>query len=209
MHGSALFRGIARRGIERIPTYACRNIQPPNRRLGLGAGMAQTGLVHLYWGDGKGKTTAAMGLALRALGHGQRVVIVQFLKDGASGELEGLRRLGAVVLSGPAGLPFVFQMTTEERAAARAAMDEYLRQALALPCDLLVLDEACAAWELEMVDPDALQSAVLERPAGREVVLTGRSPAPWMQEAADYSTEMRCHRHPFDKGTPARVGVEY
>lgn len=167
------------------------------------------GLVHLYWGDGKGKTTAAMGLALRALGHGRRVVVVQFLKDGTSGELDGLRRLGAAVFSGPAGLPFVFQMNEEERAAARAAMDEHLRRALAVPCDLLILDEACAAWELNMVDPDALRSAVLDRPAGREVVLTGRAPAPWMQEAADYSTEMRCHRHPFDEGTPARAGVEY
>ena len=60
-----------------------------------------------------------------------------------------------------------------------------------------------------MVDPDTLRHAVLKRPAGREVVLTGRNPAPWMQEAADYSTEMRCHRHPFDEGTPARAGVEY
>ena len=151
------------------------------------------GLVHLYWGDGKGKTTAAMGLALRALGHGRRVVVVQFLKDGTSGELDGLRRLGAEVFSGPAGLPFVFQMNEEERAAARAT----------------ILDEACAAWEFDMIDPDALRSAVLKRPAGREVVLTGRNPASWMQEAADYSTAMRCHRHPFDEGTPARVGVEY
>ena len=91
------------------------------------------GLVHLYWGDGKGKTTAAMGLALRALGHGRRVVVVQFLKDGTSGELDGLRRLGAKVFSGPAGLPFVFQMDEEERAAARATMDEpALRRALHL-----------------------------------------------------------------------------
>ena len=167
------------------------------------------GLVHLYWGDGKGKTTAAMGLALRALGHGRRVVVVQFLKDGTSGELDGLRRLGAAVFSGPAGLSFVFQMDEEERAAARTTMDEHLRRALAVPSDLLILDEACAAWELNMVDPDTLRHAVLKRPAGREVVLTGRNPAPWMQEAADYSTEMRCHRHPFDEGTPARAGVEY
>ena len=69
--------------------------------------------------------------------------------------------------------------------------------------------EACAAWQLGMADPDLLRRAVLERPAGREVVLTGRDPAPWMREAADYSTEMRCHRHPYARGVLAREGVEF
>ena len=76
----------------------------------------EKGLVHLYWGEGKGKTTAAMGLALRALGSGQRVTVVQFLKDGQSGELEPLQRLGARVYSGRAGEKFVFQMTPQEKA---------------------------------------------------------------------------------------------
>ncbi|MGI5883858.1 MAG: cob(I)yrinic acid a,c-diamide adenosyltransferase [Candidatus Spyradocola sp.] len=167
------------------------------------------GLVHLYWGEGKGKTTAAMGLALRALGHGCRVTVVQFLKNGSSGELAPLRTLGAAVYAGMTGTKFVFQMTPEERAQERAAQDACLRRALDEPCDLLLLDEACAAWQLDMVDRTLLQQAVLERPEGREVVLTGRDPAPWMQEAADYSTEMHCHRHPYDRGVGAREGVEF
>lgn len=167
------------------------------------------GLMHLYWGEGKGKTTAAMGLALRALGGGLRVTVVQFLKDGTSGELEGLRRLGATVLSGEPGMKFVFQMTPDERLKTRGEQTGLLRQALETPCDLLVLDEACAAWRLGMVDDLLLQQAVLSRPEGREVVLTGRDPAPWMKLRADYSTEMRCERHPFDTGTPARKGIEY
>ena len=75
----------------------------------------EQGLLHLYWGDGKGKTTAAMGLALRALGSGKRVVIVQFLKGGNSGEIPLLAQLGAEIYRGKAGQKFVFQMTTEER----------------------------------------------------------------------------------------------
>ena len=167
------------------------------------------GLVHLYCGDGKGKTTAAVGLALRALGAGRTVTVVQFLKDGQSGELALLRRLGATVYSGRPGMKFVFQMNGAEKAAARAAHDAMLRRALAEPCDLLVLDEACAALALGMVDEALLKDAVQRRPAAREVCLTGRDPAPWMREAADYLTEMRCVRHPFAQGIAARRGVEF
>ena len=78
------------------------------------------GLVHLYWGEGKGKTTAAMGLALRALGHGRKVTVVQFLKNGSSGELAPLRALGAAVYAGKTGTKFASQMTPEERAQERA-----------------------------------------------------------------------------------------
>lgn len=167
------------------------------------------GLIHLYWGEGKGKTTAAMGLALRALGHGWRVVVVQFLKDGASGELDPLRRLGAAVFSGKTCGKFYPQMSPAEREEAARKNTEHLRKALELPCELLVLDEACAAWQLNMTDRALLKKAVLERPGGREVILTGREPAPWMAEAAHYSTEMRCCRHPYLRGIPARDGVEF
>lgn len=167
------------------------------------------GLVHLYWGEGKGKTTAAMGLALRALGHGLRVVVVQFLKSGTSGELDPLERLGAAVWSGKAGMKFVSQMTGQEQAETRAMQTAHLQSALETPCDLLILDEACAAWQMDMVDRDLLRRAVCGRPQGREVVLTGREPADWMRQAADYSTELRCHRHPYQRGVKARKGVEF
>ena len=140
------------------------------------------GLIHLYHGDGKGKTTAAMGLAVRALGCGRRVVIVQFLKGGATGELEPLQTLGATFYRGKAGQKFVFQMNEEE---------------------------ACAAWNLNMVDRELLQNAVLRKPAEQELAMTGRDPAPWMLDAADYITEMCCRRHPYEKGIPARKGVEF
>lgn len=166
-------------------------------------------MVHLYWGEGKGKTTAAMGLALRALGAGQRVVIVQFLKGASSGEIPLLEQLGATIYRGKAGQKFVFQMTEEEKTRTRAMQNEHLRAALAEQADLLILDEACAAWQLEMVDHALLQQAVLQRPAEQELVLTGRNPAQWMREAADYETEMRCYRHPYETGVTARKGVEF
>lgn len=169
----------------------------------------ERGLVHLYWGDGKGKTTAAMGLALRALGSGKRVVIVQFLKGGRSGEIPLLEQLGAKIYRGKAGQKFVFQMNDAEKAATRELQNANLRAAQQEPADLLILDEAGSAWELDMVDKELLKAVVLERPAEQECVLTAHGAPDWMLEAADYSTEMKCHRHPYQKGIAAREGIEY
>lgn len=169
----------------------------------------ERGLLHLYWGDGKGKTTAAMGLALRALGSGKRVVIVQFLKGGRSGEIPLLEQLGAKIYRGKAGQKFVFQMNDAEKAETRELQNANLRAAQQEPADLLILDEAGSAWELDMVDKELLKAVVLERPAEQECVLTAHGAPDWMLEAADYSTEMKCHRHPYQKGVAAREGIEY
>ena len=169
----------------------------------------ERGLLHLYWGDGKGKTTAAMGLALRALGSGKRVVIVQFLKGGRSGEIPLLEQLGAKIYRGKAGQKFVFQMNDAEKAATRELQNANLRAAQQEPADLLILDEAGSAWELDMVDKELLKAVVLERPAEQECVLTAHGAPDWMLEATDYSTEMKCHRHPYQKGIAAREGIEY
>ena len=106
-------------------------------------------------------------------------------------------------------MKFVSQMTQAERAAQRSRQTQLLRRALSTPCDLLILDEACAAWQLDMVDRALLRDAVLDRPSGREVVLTGRDPAKWMAAAADYSTRMDCRAHPYHRGVTARRGVEF
>lgn len=169
----------------------------------------EQGLLHLYWGDGKGKTTAAMGLALRALGSGKRVVIVQFLKGGNSGEIPLLAQLGAEIYRGKAGQKFVFQMNEAEKAATRDLQNRNLAAAMTEDADLLVLDEAGSAWELDMVDKALLQKAVLARPAAQECVLTAHAAPRWMLDAADYVTEMKCCRHPYQKGIAARKGIEY
>lgn len=167
------------------------------------------GLIHLYWGDGKGKTTAAMGLALRALGAGRKVVVVQFLKGADTGEIPLLRQLGAKVYRGKAGQKFVSRMTEAEKAATRDLQNQNLQAAMAEKPDLLILDEACAAWQLNMVDRSLLRHAAEEKPETQELVMTGRDPADWMKELADYQTEMHCWAHPYYKGVPARKGVEF
>ena len=156
--------------------------------------MKRTGLLHLYYGDGKGKTTAAMGLALRAMGSGKRVVILQFLKGGKSGEVPLLEQLGAKVYRGKAGQKFVFQMNEAEKEATRQLQNANLTAAMADPADLLILDEAGSAWELDMVDKALLQKAVLERPAEQECVLTAHAAPQWMLDAADYVTEAAGYR---------------
>lgn len=171
--------------------------------------MERSGLLHLYYGDGKGKTTAAMGLALRALGSGKKVVVLQFLKGSKSGEVPLLEQLGAKIYRGKAGQKFVFQMNEEEKAATRQLQNANLAAAAADDADLLILDEAGSAWELDMVDKALLQKAVLARPAGQECVLTAHAAPQWMLDAADYVTEMKCRRHPYQKGIAARQGIEY
>ena len=162
--------------------------------------MKRTGLLHLYYGDGKGKTTAAMGLALRAMGSGKRVVILQFLKGGKSGEVPLLEQLGAKVYRGKAGQKFVFQMNEAEKEATRQLQNANLTAAMADPADLLILDEAGSAWELDMVDKALLQKAVLERPAEQECVLTAHAAPQWMLDAADYVTGDEVPPPPLPEG---------
>ena len=170
-------------------------------------------MIHLYCGDGKGKTTAAMGLALRALGRGRRVVLCQFLKSADSGERLALAQFEkACLLPVPETIKFVFQMTEEEKAEARRETEALLARAAELvrggECDLLVLDEACGAVSTGLLPLEELV-ALLDTCDGTEVVLTGRDPAPELRERADYITEMAACRHPFEQGKPARLGIEW
>ena len=167
------------------------------------------GRVHLYWGDGKGKTSAAMGLALRALGRGRRVGILLFLKNENSGEVPMLRKCGAQVWEGKPGEEFASFLSMEEQQKLRERQTLLLRMAAESDLDVLILDEACAACKMDLVDAEVLEKVVKERPSGREIVLTGREPAAWMLEAADYSTQMKGLKHPWDEGIFAREGIEY
>ena len=136
------------------------------------------------------------------------MTILQFLKDGSSGEIALLRRCGADVHACP-NAKFTWLMTANEKAEAREHNNAALRTALAAPFDLLVLDEACAACRTGLVDESLLQQAAALAGRGREVVFTGRNPAAWMLEQADYATEMRAEKHPYNKGVAAREGVEF
>lgn len=171
------------------------------------------GLVHIYCGDGKGKTTAAMGLAVRQSGYGGKVVIAQFLKNGTSSECRALSKLENVTMlaANPVG-KFSHQMTDEEKQRTAEAIDRTFRAATDFAvregAGLLVLDEVCAAISCGFLEEDAVLSFLESRPEGLEVVLTGRDPSERLQAQADYITEMVKRRHPFDKGIPAREGIE-
>lgn len=176
--------------------------------------MSRTGLMHLYYGNGKGKTTAALGLALRASGHRQAVVIVQFLKSQTSGELRQLATLPEVlVLRGSGSSKFAFAMNEEEKAQTRQVHDDNLRTAWDLvsqgACDLLILDEALDAYQLGLLDEDLFKKVIFERPEHLELVITGHKPTAWVSQAADYVTEIVKHKHPYDGGVAGREGIEY
>ena len=165
-------------------------------------------MIHVYYGDGKGKTTAAMGFALRMAGRGKRVIIAQFLKSADSGErlaLEGLNNVE--LLAVPDTLPFTVQLTDVQRAAERARYTKMLSRLAGETCGLLVLDEVCDAVCEGLVDESAVL-ALLEGCAG-EVALTGHCVPDRILEQADYVTYMEKKRHPFDRGENARIGVEW
>lgn len=171
--------------------------------------------LHVYTGDGKGKTTAAMGLALRSLGHGRRVLIAQFLKDGSSGELRALQRLDGVrVFSAQPVSGFVFQMTAAERArAARSQTEQALLLAEEIRREkpsLVVLDELGEAVWLEMVAPEAARALIDAALECAETVVTGRDVPEWLSARADYVSRISAEKHPFQtEGLPAREGVEW
>ena len=167
-------------------------------------------MIHIYCGDGKGKTTAAMGLALRMAGRGKRVVIARFLKSGDSGECLALAALpGVTVLDAPERLPFTFRMTQQEREQECLRYREmlYTLTQLAPQADLLVLDEVCDGLDTGLVELDRLL-ALLDGFEG-EAVLTGREPGPELLARAGYVTRMVKVRHPYDEGVGARLGVEW
>ncbi len=169
------------------------------------------GLIHIYCGDGKGKTTAAVGLAVRAAGNGKRVLFTQFLKHGKTGEVELFKSIGAVdVLRSRGSTGFARAMNEDEKRQARtcatACFVEMVERAAAY--GLLVLDELCAAYRLGLIDRRLTLDFLTNKPAPLEVVLTGRDPAPELLKLADYISEIKKVRHPFDAGIKARKGIE-
>ena len=171
------------------------------------------GLIHLYCGEGKGKTTCAMGLALRAAGRGIPVVIAQFLKSEDSGERIAFAAVsGVTLLPLPEQVKFTFSMTEQEKAEEGRRCAERLQEAFALAetqGGLLILDEVCAAISSGMLLPEKVVRRIDQRRPDIELVLTGRDPIPELMERADYITEFTNIRHPYSRGITARRGIEY
>lgn len=171
------------------------------------------GLIHIYCGDGKGKTTAAVGLAVRCAGRGNKVLLVQFLKSRDSGELYSLAKLPDIeVMRGKESKKFTFQMNEEEKHALLIEHNKMFEQVLAKIKNgghsLLILDEVIGALNAKVFEMPKLIEFLRHKPENLEVVLTGRNPAPELVEIADYVSEMRKVKHPMDKGIMAREGIE-
>lgn len=172
------------------------------------------GLVHIYTGDGKGKTTSAVGLAVRAFGRGMRIIFAQFLKDGVSGEIKILNELGngfRVCKSGFAG-KFTWQMDESELCEARkeqnSFLDAVIAEAFSGGWDMLVLDEILVAVDQGIIDESRVEELIKEKPEDLELVLTGRSAPESLVRIADYVSEIKAVKHPYEKGIGARIGIE-
>lgn len=167
----------------------------------------------LFTGDGKGKTTAALGMALRASGHGLKTLILQFIKaDPTTGEVAACRNLPLIQIV-QSGLGFVPPPESPRFADHRRAAEEGLRQAArAMESgghDLVILDEVCLAVSMGLLAEEEVLRAVRRAGPVRCVILTGRDAGPGLISLADTVTEMRPVRHGFEEGRPAEEGVEY
>ncbi len=175
-------------------------------------GMEQKGLIHVYCGDGKGKTSAAIGLMIRAAGRNRRILFVRFLKTEDSGELRILDHLPQIRrMRMPESVGFYWTLTQEEKERMK---EDYGRiwkqiQQQAGDFDVLVLDEFAAAFGYGLIPQDEAIGFLREKPSHLEVVLTGRNPDERILDLADYISEIRGVRHPFEQGIPAREGIEY
>ncbi|MDI9470070.1 MAG: cob(I)yrinic acid a,c-diamide adenosyltransferase [Bacillota bacterium] len=172
------------------------------------------GLVHYYYGDGKGKTSAAAGLALRLLASGRRVLILQFLKDGHSGEMRLLAAMeGAEVRAGLIGRGFSWTLSESEKEQTRQLHDDAIHRAAAdlkaAQFDALILDEVGTALDLGLLDREGLLRLIDSRPKNCELILTGHQADPDLAERADYLSRIVCEKHPWQQGITAREGIEY
>lgn len=173
------------------------------------------GCVQIYYGQGKGKTTAALGQGLRSAGAGLKVFMVQFLKTAGSGELEAVKQLEPDFrifrFERPHG--FFWTLSPEEKVDLKedvANALQFIRKVLSnRQCDVLILDEILGALEKELITTSQLEELLLGRPEEMEILLTGRKLPDSIAQYGDYITHMQQIRHPFENGLPAREGIEY
>lgn len=168
------------------------------------------GLILVFTGDGKGKTTAALGTALRMIGRGGRVAIVQFFKSRKTAELKPLERLSGSCLVVRFGGGFTWDTS---RKVNQTAVNKSWKKCQELLCggkyDLVIFDEIHIALKYKFLKTAEVIRALKRKPPGRHVILTGRSAPTALLKIADIVTEMKCVKHSFDRGIPAQPGIEY
>ena len=172
----------------------------------------EKGLVHIYTGNCKGKTTSSLGLAMRALGHGANVTVIQFMKGWkeygeliTASKLEGLK----IIQTGRPDYVYRGKEQPEDYDEAERGMETALRVMSSGKCDMLILDEINVAIEYGLLPLELLIELVKNKPFGMELVLTGRDAKKELIELADLVTEMKEVKHPYNDGTTARRGVEF
>ncbi len=179
--------------------------------------MKKNGLVLVHTGEGKGKTTAAIGLAVRAWGNGFRILILQFIKGSWKyGELAALKALaetdGRIEIR-PSGIGFTRKATAEEmtthRKKAQAALQEAASEMTSGQWDMIVLDEINYALKFGLLEEQEVLELLSQKPTDLHLVLTGRDALPAVIDRADLVTEMRLIKHPFQKGIRAQKGIEF
>ena len=185
--------------------------------------ISKLGLVHVITGDGKGKTTASLGLALRAAGNGLKVYIIHFLKSGFTGELATLKRLNIEIMQfGVDAIKerqsrleftdktgrFVFQPDEVEREAARLGFEHAKKIISSGVYNLVILDEINCVLDKDLVSFEELQG-LLNNHGSTELILTGRDAPQQLMEFADYVNVVKSIKHPWQKGIKARRGIEY
>lgn len=173
----------------------------------------ETGLVHIYYGDGKGKTTTGMGLITRAAGYGCRVLLYQFMKNNKTSERKILEKVENItIIDGLEQEKFSFQMSPEEKEERRKFYGEQFKKvtgkAVEEDYDVLFMDETIYTISAGLLDEKLVLDFLKTKPEKLEVILTGNYPSEAMMEMADYISEIRKIKHPFDKGQKARLGIE-
>lgn len=173
----------------------------------------EKGLLHIYHGDGKGKTTAAVGLAVRAAGAGMHVLFMQLMKDGNSAELSVLKKIEQIeVYAVKNTYGFTWNMTEDDRTKLRMQNDKAVKTMIKAVKEgryqMLVVDEMMPAYQGGFVDKAAVLELMRLCKGTIELAFTGRNPAKELLSAADYITEMKNERHPYEKGIHARAGIE-
>jgi cob(I)alamin adenosyltransferase len=173
----------------------------------------EKGFVHIYYGEGKGKTSAALGLAMRASGAGLRVIVVQFNKGKESSEIKSLNKLGikSIIVQNETGyVPFMDQ---DEKSRCLTDYQQCMTHVFELitsdQYDVIILDELLAALETGMVDIQQVVDLIQKKSPQVELVITGRYPTHELIEMADYVSEVKVIKHPYSQGVLPRLGIEY
>ncbi len=172
-----------------------------------------TGLIHIYYGDGKGKTTTGMGLSIRAAGYGYRVLLYQFMKNNKTSERKILECVDNItIVDGREQVKFSFQMTQKEKEELKKFYDEEFQKvtqkAAQEKYDVLFLDETIYTISAGLLDESLVLQFLKEKPDNLEVILTGNTPSQEMIALADYVSEIRMVKHPYQQGQSARNGIE-